>query len=353
MAIINKRKPSPISGGNLFDVAIDLEMQEQKNLQSVVSQPTSSQLKPIYAKMREINKKHIEDRTLTAYMLLQLHSNYFSNTCKFETQDTKLWKSILQVTKGAFLYGKAGIYYDTKAKDYMTVAIANIDVDPFGTMEGATVIPLNKCIDSKNGKLDEYKTIELNKEQCENLFVFYWGTGAFSAWWMFYRVCLQQEEALKRMCAVWPSYNMKYTYIVNDLNMTTEEMEAYWDPLNTFQIALEESNFSNRFDTMSEPASTNNQDFIDFYRKAMAEYYSMFGIKVNKDFKKERNVTNEVEASQDAMDTVQEEWLQYFQVFLKELSSQSWCPPISYKGDKEDDIQRTNGTNQSETIIEE
>ena len=128
----------------------------------------------------------------------------------------------------------------------------------------------------------------------------------------------------------------------------------FFDPTNPFVVNLGvQEELSNRFASEDIASTKTGTDAIDYYNKLISIYYHLFGRKINNDVKKERNISSEVEASQENYDVVQSDWLNQFAIFIEELKQKSgidiWVEKeneaiLAVEAESEDG-EKQNGTN--------
>lgn len=310
-------EPQALSGGNKYDVYNQLKVQKYIDIMEANSNGSYT----LYEnKIKELTKQFITDKTINPYYLLHLQGNYFCGTCKFECDDYDLKHKIINVIRGAFLYGKAGLYYDNVIKKWVPVYIEKMDIDIAGDLTSVTYGSLFNALSTEQAepKLQTF-TIK-NKELLKNMYIFKWGTMSFGAYLYIYPFVKFQKQLLDMSIIQSFSFNKKYIYKVNNLSAIGNEMSLYFDNLNPFMVSLNNnSEVSNRFETIEAGGNSQADSFLDYYNKVIGIYYHIIGRRVNNDEKKERNITSEVEASQENYDIVQSDWLNQFEIFINRV----------------------------------
>lgn len=328
-SFIPKDKPTPMSGGNSYDTAIALEVQKQLDLQSIQYgnnvRNLATDINNLKQTLDEISNKFVFSKTINPYILLNYQANYFCGTCKFETSDMNLKRMVLNVIRGAFLFGVAGILKEDN--NLIQYYITNMEWGIDGKLKKCKVYELELMINNVNKLQREPDTNrlafrELNETQCENLAIFQWGVMGFSAWITIWPFINFQNDLLTMILIQSFIYNKKFIYTTNNFTSIADEMELFFNPTNPFVVnvgATLNKELPNRFTTNDLSNNFDNNDLLDYYNKTIAVYYHIFGRRINNDVKKERNVSNEVQASQENYDIIQSDWLNFFEIFINNL----------------------------------
>lgn len=347
----NFKEPQAISGGNKFDVYNNLKTQRDIDI-STIGEKRKGFISTIKNKLAEIGNRFINDKVIQWYYLLQLHGNYFCNTLQFESNN-ELFNSIMyKVIRCAWLYGKAGIYFDTAKKKVWGCYIIDIKYNLYGEVEYAKIGSVDIAIGNQDGKplfnaWEELKGVD----KCKNLAVFNWGTLALSSWVIFLPFVRSQHTLLKMLVGQAFSFNKKFLYKINNINVVGEELETFYNPENLFIIQLAEEELSNKFDTLEQKGG-NVRDFIEYYKEYCGIWYHLLGRQVNLDNKKERNVSSEVEANQSNFSIVQRDYMNQFKTFIETINQMG--DKLNLEGlqvkyiEVENDLQGTNTENEPE-----
>ncbi|MBR2507993.1 MAG: hypothetical protein IKB98_00255 [Clostridia bacterium] len=75
--------------------------------------------------------------------------------------------------------------------------------------------------------------------------------------------------------------------------------------------------------------------YLEIYDGILDAYYHLFGIRNNVDYKKERNVSSEVQASQSFFDRMENEYIKMFKIFAKDFQKKAGVQ-INIKEDQND-----------------
>lgn len=322
---INPEKPSLISRGNSFEVNTQLELQKEIDLATAAANETTKNLDTISTALKTINKKYIANKIITEYVLLDYQAKYFCGTCKFETENWFIKSLIINVIRGSFMFGCAGIYVNDNIPQ--PVYIQNIKRNTNGEIVSAEIFELSVMLTKMselNFNWEEYKSKlmfkTIDKEAAKNLAVFTWGTVGFSAWYTIYPFVKYQHSLLKMIITQTYSFTKRYDYRVKNSIASAKELELFFDEDNPFIITIGEAgDLDNKFRGVELPTGLAT-DLIDFYNKVIGIYYHIYGRRINNDIKKERNIGAEVEASQENYSIIQSDWLNQFEIFIKHLN---------------------------------
>lgn len=315
---------NPISQGNSYDVYQALEAQKKVDLSNVDGSSSNNVIANVNSSISNLTSKIVEENLINEYFLLQLHANYFCGTIEYECDNPTFKSAIQKLIRIAFIYGKACLYLKSE-NEIGAMYVSNIKSDAFGNIEE---IVLGNGDDSLTKKAlekgDDYKGYHLitftKEEDIKNCFIFNWGTKGLSAWITIWPFVKQQHMLMKMLNIQAFSYNKKFVYKVGNPNVVSTELDMFMDPTNPFfTLIATDDDTSNRFDSIELKSSSNARDFIAFYREYCDIWYQIIGKQSNVDFKKERNVSNEVDASQKAILTIQYDYLIQFEIFIANL----------------------------------
>ena len=298
-----------ISNGDLFEVAQKLRAQKEIDLR-------------YYVNSQNVDNKivqMIDNQMLNAYWLLELQTNYFANSFKYEIEDMNLYQKIKMMIRVAFKNGIAGIY---KVKDnYLVVAISNLETDHYQNVIKAKAININNSnIDFTESTLKNFAEYEIN--DVENLCVFKWGSAGLSAWITIYKLCLIQQDLLTMINVDKFSYLKKLVHIVNDPSSSSQEVDDYFNIYKPFLKKLKGTDLKNRIEVIAEAQNSNTNVLIEFYKQTMGIYYAIYGRRTNNDYKKERSITQEIGLTSDNYKILEKDWIDEFKVFAYNFKKQ-------------------------------
>ena len=298
-----------ITNGDLFEVAQKLRAQKEIDLR-------------YYVNSQNVDNKivqMIDNQMLNAYWLLELQTNYFANSFKYEIEDMNLYQKIKMMIRVAFKNGIAGIY---KVKDnYLVVAISNLETDHYQNVIKAKAININNSnIDFTESTLKNFAEYEIN--DVENLCVFKWGSAGLSAWITIYKLCLIQQDLLTMINVDKFSYLKKLVHIVNDPSSSSQEVDDYFNIYKPFLKKLKGTDLKNRIEVIAEAQNSNPNVLIEFYKQTMGIYYAIYGRRTNNDYKKERSITQEIGLTSDNYKILEKDWIDEFKVFAYNFKKQ-------------------------------
>ena len=298
-----------ISNGDLYEVAQKLRAQKEIDLR-------------YYVNSQNVDNKivqMIDNQMLNAYWLLELQTNYFANSFKYEIEDMNLYQKIKMMIRVAFKNGIAGIY---KVKDnYLVVAISNLETDHYQNVIKAKAININNSnIDFTESTLKNFAEYEIN--DVENLCVFKWGSAGLSAWITIYKLCLIQQDLLTMINVDKFSYLKKLVHIVNDPSSSSQEVDDYFNIYKPFLKKLKGTDLKNRIEVIAEAQNSNPNVLIEFYKQTMGIYYAIYGRRTNNDYKKERSITQEIGLTSDNYKILEKDWIDEFKVFAYNFKKQ-------------------------------
>lgn len=325
------KEPQPITNANKYEVYQDLKTQKEIDLNSIrdymdTTRASIQDINTLTKSIKDVADVLINEKNIQPYFLLQMQANYFCGTCRFETKDTYLKRMIINIIRGAFLMGCSGLYVNKELNILQPVYITSMEWGIDGKLKSCRTLPLNVVL----SKMNDTRTMvrdsdligfsELNEQQCENLAIFSWGTMGYSAWiniWPF----INLQHLMLTICIINSFvFNKKWIYKINNYTSISDEIKLFFDPTNPFIVNLGNTEeINNRFSNEDVATHQTGTDAIDYYNKLMNIYYHLFGRKVNNDFKKERNITTEVESTQENYDVVQSDWLNQFAMFIDDV----------------------------------
>lgn len=311
MSSIFQKEP-PITGGTFFQSKQNLLARE-----SVIKSGLTS--RQINESIKEYLKS--ENFTYNFYWLLQQQADYFTSLVPFRFNTKKLTEAIYKVIRCGVIYGSAALYQASNG-DIWPLYINRVEYD---NLTGSPVYMSAALVDNvfsqKALEPNFKKWMIFNKpEQFNNIYIFNtssFGYGGLIRWTPFLK---QLENILKMLYTHSYSYLKTILYDVKDSTYSPKELELFFSVENPFLVNLGDENLMrNKFKEFNF-SNTNKNDFFDYLNNFLNTYYSLIGRRFNVDFKKERNVSGEVEASQDNFDILQNELKQYIYLMLEWVS---------------------------------
>lgn len=285
---IFKREP-PINDGNTFELQKILEAKETH-----INDYIRSDLSP-----------NIMKNQYTFWELLQFQADYFASSTRFTFEDNVLDPKLYILMRCNFLYGNVGLL--KKGEDYIPIVESYFEMDSCGNLKkvvGYSAYEVVLTQGSLKDNINKFKTrYTITKKDMENyarLHVGSWGFGAVVRWTKF---ILQQESILKKIYIHSYLLNKKITYNVNDISAANVEVKRFFSDDYPFLVNIDTiSPNANKFEVEGVGngyGSNESESIFYYYEKFIKIYYEMLGRRMNTDRKGERNITSEVEASQE------------------------------------------------------
>lgn len=306
------KKEPPISGGSFFQSKQNLKARESVISSNLISKKLNESIKS-YLKS--------ENFTYNFYWLLQQQADYFTSIVSFRFNTKKLTEAIYKVIRCGVIYGKSAVYV-TASGDLWPLYINEVRYDEIsGDPIYLSASLVDNVFSQKTLAPMKNKWMIFNKpEQFNNIYIFNsssTGFGGLIRWTPFLK---QLENILKMMYTHSYSFLKTVLYDVKDLNFVEKELELFFSCENPFLVNLGDENLMrNKFKEFNF-TETDKTNFFDYLNQFLNTYYSLIGRRFNVDFKKERNISGEVEASQDNFDILQNELKQYIILLLEWVS---------------------------------
>lgn len=309
MSNIFKKEP-PITGGSFFESKQNLKARE-----SVINSNLLAK------KVDENVKKYLnsENFTYNLYFLLQQQADYFTNIVQFRFNDKLLTENLYKVIRCAVIYGKAAIWWTKEG--IIPYYINHIEYSP---STGKPVYMSCQLVDNVFSQkalepnFKEWVIFDVKKDEnaFDNVYILNsssCGFGGLIRWLPFLK---QLEKLLTMLYVHMYSYIKFVLYDVKDTSYVDKELELFFNNELPFLINLGDENLMrNKFKEFNFESSGKTALF-EYLDKFLETYYNLIGRRYNVDFKKERNVSAEVDASQDNFDVLQNELKQYILLML-------------------------------------
>lgn len=263
------------------------------------------------------------DRTINynVWMVLNFHCEYFANYFKLKCEDQSLLETVIKVFKGYFYFGNAGILFINNK--LVPVYEIKSNFNNSGDLISVEVGYLNELFTKEFDQI--YKPpnniFTIKKDMLDNYIRIGGGTSAYIKWLPFVKL---QTQVLN-MCNDHRYFIHKNLGInVKDVSAFQKEMEIYFN--------LEVPFFIN----IGSTTNTNTNNFVDlggvdaahdkiltYYDQITKIYYELLGRRKNTDYKKERNITAEVNASQENFSVLLNNEKHFKELFLKKISEKT------------------------------
>lgn len=260
--------------------------------------------------------------TYNYYFLLQQQADYFTSLVPFRFFNKNITEAIYKVIRCGVIYGKAAVW--NTANGIIPLYINEVTYD---SLTGEPIYMSCNLIDN----VFSQKAIEpsfkkwtvFQKGEFDNVYIFNsssLGFGGLIRWQPFLK---QLENILRMLYTHSYSYLKFILYDVKDISFIQQEMELFFNSESPFLVNLgDETLMKNKFKEFNF-SNTNKSEFFEYLNQFLNTYYSLIGRRYNVDFKKERNISDEVKASQDNFDILQNELKQYIYLLLDWVKSKT------------------------------
>lgn len=286
------KKELPLDRGNSWETKKILETKEQ-NIKSYIKKDIDF----------EITKKQY-----TYWELLNFQADYFTNLLQITFKDNALDNKIYLLFRCNFLFGNCGLL--KKGDQLIPVVESTSDIYVDGSIKKIVAYSAYEVI-SKQGALKDNvynKKIIITKNDLKNyarLVVPSFQFGAIIRW---HRFIEMQESLLKKIYNYSYVLTRKINYNVNDIDASTAELKRFFNDDYPFIVNIDTINpQTNKFTTTGLENKGSSDDIFYYYDKWQAIFYQLLGRRFNADKKGERNITSEVESTQDNFEVLENE----------------------------------------------
>lgn len=307
----------PITGGNSFDVAIKLKMQKEIN-----NSTGAWNIGVTPETMNTINQ-FIDDTVPHWWIMLKEQANYFCNQFQWKVEDIVIKNIIINTIRCSFYNGIAGVYYNDISQEFEAVALSNVEYTANGQPKRAKYTLANVYLDGVNTDQREFAgEHNIPETKINNLAIFKWGTEGINAWLRILPYVKLQHMLQTMLTTQSFAFVKKFEYICNDPKAAVEEMKHFFNPRNLFIVRAGFQNDTlNRFNQLDVGNSNSVLQMVEYYKEIMGIIYQQLGRRLNVDTKKERNLSNEIDASQENFDIIFKDTNTQFNMFVERLNT--------------------------------
>lgn len=312
---VNDKLSSYFTGGNMFEMDVELKAQHEKSKISLASGYNDN-----YSSVDAAINSTIEPFKYIDYYLLKQWGMYFTNLFRWESNSPKLDEKIKKLLYYGFFNGESALFYNPVSCEWDVVLIAEKEIGFYGNIR----------------KVKYYYTPTFDKQQRplpKNIFtstdpsrfVFYtFRTDALSCWvWLWPAVRIQQM-LLNQINVANIISNKQIMLSIDNETDNKKELETFLSPLRFWIFGRAKLKLEDSIKRLTDQEQlTISEKYLEIYRQTMDIYHDIFGYRNNSDFKKERNVSNEVDASQSMFDNIQNEYFFNFDLFIRNLQANS------------------------------
>lgn len=240
------------------------------------------------------------------WLILLSQMTYFSNLFNFITEDERYLKIENLFFTNLWWYGKVGILKTGE----------NIDVVNVSDSLDGEYIQIANYIFNSNIQPSDINIINQNRKlkiNDEKLVVFRWGSTALPGFIWWYQFSSEQNFMWKAVFSesMWINKKLQIDYNLELTDQNKFMLKSVMDPSSPFF-------FHNNIETLSEikqlelpPLTTVGFDMIDRHRQM---YYQMFGRRINENYKKEKNITDDIQFSMSNYNIIENDWLRELKI---------------------------------------
>lgn len=212
------------------------------------------------------------------------------------------------------------MFWDENLKIWKVCRIANLEYNKDQILSSAKVDFSNIDFQNDYVGLKQENLVDLNATELTNFYVFKWNQQTIGAYVLILPFCRLQNMWLNQI-TILSMLQSKQFYIKQTLKKEdTSWVKNFLNPKYIWLIIRKGMGLTDKIELIDNTYLLQNISVaIDNYKKMVDIYNDLYGIKNNTDFKKERNVSDEIEASQDQFNALQNEYITNFCIFAKNL----------------------------------
>lgn len=304
----------------------------------------------------DLSNNQLDDIIYDEYYLMLFQKNYFVNLYDIECEDKDFKKAWYLALEIAFFYGDFAFINKSIGSENKIVPVYLVEktFDEIGNLESdfkyQNAIDIVPLISSSSNWKDRP---DFKVKTFKNSFDFVygkWNAQSYGAWiWLYKFIKLQKQLMYLTTSSAYLQKEVLF-YKVNNTDTVEDEIKSLYNPKTNIIKSIgvnwenNDAKMENRWmcDKLSKDSTMTINEVYDWH---MQKWYEIFGRKYNVDFKKERNVTSEVDASQEQFDILQNETKKYLQIVLDECK-EKWGINAIFRIDK---IQSENDEEQNIT----
>lgn len=308
----------PLDGGNNFQVQQEF-LARMNNLLSSI----------------DTGNMNIDNVVYDEYFLMLFQKNYFVNLFDIETEDNdfkRVWNIFVEL---CFWFGEAAIINNgiegvDNGTNLIPVYIKNKSYTPIGNIEkdfeyylGAPILPM---VGDTKFNFKNSDTWKLKSFKNKGDFVYgKWNSQGYGCWvWMYKFIKFQRELMFLTHNSAYLQKEIMF-YKVNNKSVVNNEIKQLYNPKSNivYEMGVNwegDGKMENRWN-VETPSNDKSMLINEVYDWHIQKYYELFGRRNNIDFKKERNITDEVNASQQQFDILINETRKFMEISLNELKT--------------------------------
>lgn len=338
----------PINGGNTLTIKQLIEAY-QKNINVNIKSGYISNA------ISKANSSSLN--SYNTYWLVQFQADYFANLVDFRFDSVHITRQVAIAIRLGIIYGSSVLWRrgNTVTAMYVNKMETNESGEPaIVKMYRGDYVLMNQSLN--DFQVDWIERDLTSPDNIENFITFIpndFNLGGLIKWMPFIN---QLERLLKMLYTHSYSHAKSILYNVKDKKTINDELELFFNCDNPFIINTgDESILSNKFKEFQTVKQTGDVDgLINYIKEFLNIYYDLIGRRYNSDKKKERNVSSEIDASQENFEILQRPIKRNIELLLKEIELKwQWKNTLKQETDKnqENDINHSESGNEAQNAL--
>ena len=306
----------PMNRGNTYQIKKELESQNEIN-NATLSYKALSKVENYFS--RKFKKEQYD-----IWRLLNFQADYYCNIFPIETSNGTLNQAIQIAKRTAFIYGMSGIY--KLGTTFIPIYFVEKKFNNDGTINKCKIASAVQIMgqQAQTPNVKNMWTMELNEiDIVDNLAILKWDTLSMGAWWKFLPFIEQWKRLLTMLNIEGYSLTKKFSLKAVDTSVITKELDIFFNHEIPFTIEHRlQGDISNKIE-LNELSKSNAETtpFLSYYTFWEQTWYKILGRRYNADFKKERNITSEVDATQNTFDILESDVFIHHKIFVDKLKN--------------------------------
>lgn len=306
----------PITGGNTLTI---------KNIIDAVNKNIGISIKAGYVSNAISKANDSAYNSYNSFWLLQFQADYFANLIDFKFNNVHVNRQIGIAIRLGIIYGSSVLW--KVGNSVVAMYVNKMELNEMGEpslvkMYRGDYVLMNQSLNELDLKWVERDLSAI--ENKENFIIFIpndYNLGGLIKWMPFIR---QLERLLKMLYTHSYSHAKSILYNVKDKKAIKDELELFFSCDNPFIINTgDESILSNKFKEFQAIKNTTNDTdtLVKYIQDFLNIYYDLIGRRYNSDRKRERNLVDEIDASQENYDILQRPIKRNITQFLEEIEN--------------------------------
>lgn len=331
---------SYVSNGNFYAINKKLEQYEElRNIPPINGMNEEQNIDDIDSSILGSVKPFIPQKIFMFWNYCQ----YFNNIIQYEVDDPDAWIELIRMQNIAFWNGQAAMYYNPVQKEWRAVALWDVEYDHNHKFKSAK-IAYEYNYDQQIMREEYHPDNMITVDNPDHLAMYSFKSNGYSAWvWLKEMIEIQMQ--LLKQVIVCSLINNKIIEIQQDKKTDNVKsiLENFIKPLKFWYIKRRLASLDSSIKVVEnvDGLIEVTSKYLEIYDGMLDAYYHLFGIRNNVDYKKERNVSSEVQASQSFFDRMENEYYKMFKIFMKDFKNKSGIE-IQLKEDQNDIRQSQN-----------